>query len=366
MAPRQPRPNRPRIALAALSLFALGSCHSDEPLQGAGPSVPQPLARPFVSSLAAPVGGRIAIAIEATPPGAVTLGSVSGVMHFDPTRLAYAGQDPYDSLAYPLVVVNDAHAGSGEVQVASLDPAGLSTRVAVLAFDVLAPDYTAGLSYTTDLAASLHLTIVGQGDHAEAAGVDSSLVPSGSARRLQAADWTRLGESRREASVIDAVPPGRRYGDVDGNGVISIVDALMVTQWMLGLSYPAGAPIPGPGDLPELAGNVSPANLRGLGEASDTMGPGWSSQCDRKWDVLDGLGVPQGLRGRGPSCRTGHPVGRGGPGDPRASASAGMRAGYIGSACRHKRFGGRPRYAAARQRTSGYAGPLRLRPGSGL
>ncbi len=64
---------------------------------------------------------------------------------------------------------------------------------------------------------------------------------------------------------------------------------LRLSSWSVGQQSPAGSPIPVPGDLTELAGNVGPSNAPGLGEASDPKGPGWDANCVRLWDGLDVL-----------------------------------------------------------------------------
>ncbi|MDX2120634.1 MAG: hypothetical protein SF070_06135, partial [Gemmatimonadota bacterium] len=88
-----------------------------------------------------------------------------------------------------------------------------------------------------------------------------------------------------------SIPTGRRFGDVTGNGAVDVVDASRVGNWAVGNPSPAGTPIPAPGDLAELVGNVAPFNSPGLGETADTKGPGWDANCVRLWDVLDASNI---------------------------------------------------------------------------
>ena len=176
------RLERRTMLTLVVAILACGGCSSDERLQGPGrsPDPPPALARPVVSRLSAPAGSRIAIAIEAAPAGGAVLSGLQGELRFDPAALRYAGQEGYDSLVFPLVIVNDAGAGAGTLRVLSLDPAGLSPRTAVLAFDVLRADYAGTLRYTTDMAVTTALAVLPVGGTAADGGEDAALRRPGS------------------------------------------------------------------------------------------------------------------------------------------------------------------------------------------
>ncbi len=277
-----------------VAILTCGGCSSDERLQGPGrsPDPPPALARPVVSRLSAPAGSRIAIAIEAVPQGGAVLSGLQGELRFDPAALRYAGQEGYDSLVFPLVIVNDAGAGAGTLRVLSLDPAGLSPRTAILAFDVLRADYAGTLRYTTDMAVTTALAVLPDGGTSTDVGEDAALRIPAAPIRLGPADWTRLEATwGLGARLIDSIPTGRRFGDVTGNGAVDVVDASRVGNWAVGNPSPAGTPIPAPGELAELVGNVAPFNSPGLGETADSKGPGWDANCVRLWDVLDASNI---------------------------------------------------------------------------
>lgn len=285
---------RRMVLTLVVAILACGGCSSDERLQGPGrsPDPPPARARPVVSRLSAPTGSRIAIAIEAAPAGGAVLSGLQGELRFDPAALRYAGQEGYDSLIFPLVIVNDAGAGAGTLRVLSLDPAGLSPRTAVLAFDVLRADYAGTLRYTTDMAVTTALAVLPDGGTSADVGEDAALQMPAAPIRLGPAEWTRLEASLGlGARLIDSIPTGRRFGDVTGNGAVDVVDASRVGNWAVGNPSPAGTPIPAPGDLAELVGNVAPFNSPGLGETADTKGPGWDANCVRLWDVLDASNI---------------------------------------------------------------------------
>ncbi len=288
------RLERRMVLTLVVAILACGGCSSDERLQGPGrsPDPPPALARPVVSRLSAPAGSRIAIAIEAVPQGGAVLSGLQGELRFDPAALRYAGQEGYDSLVFPLVIVNDAGAGAGTLRVLSLDPAGLSPRTAILAFDVLRADYAGTLRYTTDMAVTTALAVLPDGGTSTDVGEDAALRIPAAPIRLGPADWTRLEATwGLGARLIDSIPTGRRFGDVTGNGAVDVVDASRVGNWAVGNPSPAGTPIPAPGELAELVGNVAPFNSPGLGETADTKGPGWDANCVRLWDVLDASNI---------------------------------------------------------------------------
>ncbi|MBK9066775.1 MAG: S8 family serine peptidase [Gemmatimonadetes bacterium] len=246
----------------------------------------------MVSRLSAPAGTRIAVALEATPAGGVLLSGLQGELQFDPAALRYVGQAGYDSLRFPLVIVNDRAADAGTLVVLSVDPSGLGPQTAILAFDVLRGDYATSLRYRTDMAVTTALAVLPDGGTSGEVGEDAALRLPTAPVRLGPAQWTRLQRpGALLGRLIDSIPAGRRFGDVTGNGAVDVVDASRVGNWAVGNPSPAGTPIPAPGDLAELVGNVAPFNSPGLGETSDTKGPGWDANCVRLWDVLDAANI---------------------------------------------------------------------------
>ncbi|MBP6670544.1 MAG: S8 family serine peptidase [Gemmatimonadales bacterium] len=277
-----------------LALAVCGGCSSEERLQGPGrpPEPPPALARPVVSRLSAPAGSRIAVAVEATPAGGVLLSGLQGELQFDPAALRYVGQAGYDSLRFPLVIVNDRAADAGTLVVLSVDPSGLGPQTATLAFDVLRGDYATSLRYRTDMAVTTALAVLPDGGTSGEVGEDAALRLPTAPVRLGPAQWTRLQRpGALLGRLIDSIPAGRRFGDVTGNGAVDVVDASRVGNWAVGNPSPAGTPIPAPGDLAELVGNVAPFNSPGLGESGDAKGPGWDANCVRLWDVLDAANI---------------------------------------------------------------------------
>ena len=276
--------------LALVACLLAAGCSADERLQGVDTLPHQPpVAKPMVSSLTAPTGSRIAIAIVARGPRGEALSGVQGELRFDPARLRYAGQPPLDSIAFPFVVVNDARAGGGALRVASVNPRGLDSASAVLAFDVLASDYGTSVTYRVEAGLTVSLEPIPADSRAVGPGVDPALKAPDSAIRVGAAEWKRLlgpPGLRPRPNLIDSVPAGRRYGDIYAPAGVDVVDAYLASNWAVGNS-PNGMAAPGPGDLMELAGNVWPDNSPGLGEATDTKGPGWDANCVRWWEVND-------------------------------------------------------------------------------
>ncbi|MBK8003063.1 MAG: hypothetical protein IPK12_03735 [Gemmatimonadetes bacterium] len=232
-----------------------------------------------------PAGGQrgdtIAIALDVTSAGGDTATATQGTFRFRPAALRFLGQPALDTL-FPVLAVDPADSAAGNLRVLAVDPRGLPVHGLVLLFEVRNSGYAEGLAYTHELGVTAS-DILDNGGRAE-------VVP-GTVRRPAAVvpgGWpSALRETALRARLIDSVPTGRRYGDVDGNGLINVLDVAWVANWAVGNQARAGQPIPVVGDLRELVGNVAPGNLPGLGENDDPKGPGWDAFCQRRLDVLD-------------------------------------------------------------------------------
>lgn len=223
--------HRERFMLAFMFCLVAAGCSSVTQLQGPEQApVPAGLARPSVSQLVAPSGTQIAVAIELLP-GSPVLAGLQGDLRFDPAKLSYVGQAPYDTLGFPLVIVNDAFAPQGLLRIISLDPKGLESFSAHLVFDVRASDYAGTLRYSTVQGLDLALTPEPVNSTPVPADANAALSLPAGALRMTAQEWMRLERKLAPAGasrLIDSIPAGQRYGDVDSNGSINLLDAVRV------------------------------------------------------------------------------------------------------------------------------------------
>src|SRR5262249_61634666 len=98
-----------------------------------------------VSSRSAPVGSKVAVAIEASAPGSLHLAALQGELRFDAAKLKFIGQSA--PAGKSIAAVNYQLAAGGRLPVASLDPDGLAKQTAILAFQGLKAGYAKPLSY---------------------------------------------------------------------------------------------------------------------------------------------------------------------------------------------------------------------------
>jgi hypothetical protein len=286
--------NRPKLmvhgsALALAALLAV-ACDRDLPVSDLRP-MPDLAVGYELSSLDALPGDRVTVAIGAAPADGEALGGLQGYVRFDPTRLRLVGQN---TSGRTLAITNYERAADGELRVASLNTAGLDRRAAVFTFEVRAPDYARSLSYRLEMAVTLsgrEFTRAGAATVAAAA----DLVPEGEPRILTLADWDDhlWPDVARQRSLV----PGQYrlnlvYGDATLDGNLLINDASYVAnvsvgnqQLILGTDAPARDAV--------VAGNVRPANLPGLGEASDANPPGRDAAGTRTILINDALAIAQ-------------------------------------------------------------------------
>ena len=278
---RAPRRLLTVAGLVAVSLAA--GCADSEVPAGPQPLPTSQLATGLAaSSLAAALGDTLSLRIVAAPADGQPLAGLQGTVRFDARRLRFIGQ-PLAGAAF--VLVNPDAAERGELRVASLRLDGLSRETADLRFVVLSPVWEAGLGYeleeavTPDVRAKhvsrmLPLT-------------ESAVAPLvGTVGRHTLQDWWRY------FGLVERVRPnvpgaGTVYGDASLNGLIDVIDASTVANLAVGnrqLLTEANKDY-------VIAGDVAPANLPGLGEATDLIPPGLNPDGSYPLTVLDAVAI---------------------------------------------------------------------------
>lgn len=261
--------------LLALLLLAGSAC--------ADPMRPEPMADAsltsglVVSALHAATGDTIALLPTVRTGDGTLLMGVQGKLDFNPHRLRYLGQ-PLQGEAF--VLVNSSRAAEGQLQVASLQVEGLAERTADLRFEVLGGDWRADLEYVLVEAATRDARPL---RNARGTGLTEGLAPAArEIRQLNLDDWARWF-GIREPERLRVPGAGTIYGDANLNGEINILDAAFVANVSVG-------------NLPLLtdanrdyviAGDVSPANLPGLGEATDPIPPGRNADGSFTITIVD-------------------------------------------------------------------------------
>lgn len=219
-----------------------------------------------VSSTTARPGTRIAVRIYQHNTLQVPLLGMQGTFRFDPNRLAYVGQP---LAGETIELVNDEGASRGRLRMITIDRTRLPDEIAELVFEVRTANYTKGLTYHMEEAATrdlqvLHTAIVEPGP-VPLTRPPSTIPP----RRLTARDWLAHLQS---GVVFDVgtLSGGARYGDVTLDGRINVADVASTSNVAIGLR-----PLltDSTKDL-AIAANVFPFNLPGLGEADDPVPPG--------------------------------------------------------------------------------------------
>src|SRR5262249_1226251 len=281
-------------SLLVLSLAVAIGCR-DEPTRVV--DAPASAVQLEASAADAQVGDRILVVVHlAQPPSSDRLAGIQRSVRFDATRLKFVGQ-----IAEPptLVMLGDARAGDGVIRLLGVDPDGLPARAAILAFEVMAPEYLHGLRLEGLLAVTQGLRTV-ELSTSRAIGRISDALPMPStdlARRLGAREWNAWlappsqGQPER---VPGQIVPGLRYGDVNLDGTINVLDVVMTANVATGQSDL----LVNPSVDMVIAGNVAPFDLPGLGEVGDAVPPGRNSDGTFTIDVLDLVAISNEIVGR--------------------------------------------------------------------
>ncbi|HKE90878.1 MAG TPA: hypothetical protein VKB45_11095 [Gemmatimonadales bacterium] len=282
-----------RQSLVALLMVVAAGCRSDVLTRGL--DAPSPDGRPAVgvgleaSSLDAQVGERILVVVRLAQSSSLDrVAGVQGAIRFDPTRLQFVGQTPAPPT---LVMVSDARAAQGLLRVLSVNARGLPERMALVAFQVMAPDYLRGLRFEGSQAVTQRLQSAALSISPEIRRVSDTIpLPSAdAARRLGVAEWDALlAPGLGHAALTPGqIVPGLRYGDVTLDGAINVRDVVMNANVAVGMADL----LVNPSVDVVIAGNVAPFNLPGLGEVGDASPPGRNADGTFTIDVLDVVAI---------------------------------------------------------------------------
>ncbi len=257
-----------------------------------------------VSSLDAPVGQRVAVAVVAQ--GAV-LGGLQGRLNYDASALRYVGQDPSGQI---VSMVSDVKQTAGHLTVVSMDvrAKGLPERTAVLNFEVLAPNYGAKLGYQFAKAGNPANDVQYRRAQWQGVVVGTQLAASETAKIMTDAeiartvDATLAAAGKKPMAVPGALIQGTQYGDcnLDG-GAPDVFDVLCTQRVAADLDQMISGTNVTVRDA-VIAANVFPANLPGAGEIGDAVPPGLESGTaskidDRVLDVFDALDIANDAAG---------------------------------------------------------------------
>lgn len=270
-------------ALIYLLLLLAAACSPERVLEA---PLPAPATRVglALSLVSARPGDTIAVLVRASRADGAALRMVQGVLRFDPAALRFVGQP---LTGETMVVVGDTGAERGTLRVLSLRVGGLAPVTADLRFLVSRGGYASSLGYRMELAA---------GSETDAS-LTASLLPTVELpapagpppRRLSVIDWAKhfgldTAESRvHQQSAGDAA----LFGDLTQNGSINGLDVLAIANVAVG-NRPL---LTDPTKDYAIAGDVSPANLPGLGEASDPVPPGQELDGSHILNGLDALAI---------------------------------------------------------------------------
>ncbi len=289
------------VGLAALAAATLlSACSRDEDLSGpVAKAEPQLQVALEASRFDAAPGQRIAVAIVGMPRlGA--LGAIQGTLRFNPSFLRYVGQDA-DREVSTLVNAGAASRGTLAVVTVNLAAKPLARRTAVLNFEVLGGNYASSLTYELSAAASPKNDA--QYERAQFAGTSlaTDLVASDAAKFMTLQDWATAvipewvdSRNGKIFGVPGELQSGLVYGDVSLDGNLNAFDVLFIQQVAANLLQPISGTAAPDRDF-VLAGNVSPANLPGLGEIGDAIPPGVAGSATnidtRSINVFDALDI---------------------------------------------------------------------------
>jgi hypothetical protein len=280
---------RPAVGIAAVAALLTAACDDERAPFDSGTPIPEAAVTIGleVSSLRAGVNRQIAVAVRADAEQAPA--ALQGHVYFDASRLRYAGQVPEAFLA----IVNERDADRGHIRLASLEVKGLPARTAVLAFEVLAPDYDRGLRYASDEAVTQAVELaraIVRREITESADLD----PTG-ARHLSLADWrSRLYPDEPDGPIVQRSPGEYRlnlvFGDANLSGGLTTFDAAVTANAAVGNNEIIIGT-----DAPDrdfaVAANVRPSNGTGLGEVTDPVPPGLDASGTRTISTLDAAAI---------------------------------------------------------------------------
>src|SRR5262249_4898200 len=281
-------------SLLVLSLAVAIGCR-DEPTRVV--DAPASAVQLEASAADAQVGDRILVVVHlAQPPSSDRLAGIQRSVRFDATRLKFVGQ-----IAEPptLVMLGDARAGDGVIRLLGVDPDGLPARAAILAFEVMAPEYLHGLRLEGLLAVTQGLRTV-ELSTSRAIGRISDALPMPStdlARRLGVREWNALlapPSQGQPEGLPGKIVRGLGYGDVNLDGTTTVLDVVMTANVATGQSDL----LVNPSVDMVIAGNVAPFDLPGLGEVGDAVPPGRNSDGTFTIDVLDLVAISNEIVGR--------------------------------------------------------------------
>jgi hypothetical protein len=289
-----------RYALVA-SLGVLAACDNSElptaPLARAESLVPSLAVE--LSSSTARSGDRVAIAIANL--SASPIGAVQGRLRFNPSQLSYRGQ-VRDASSDAIMVVNADDASAGVLRVAVLDPANLK-RSAALVFNVIGQDYAGSISFVPEEVATNGAQVKTISARvANNVVINNSLLAPADAAPMSIDDWYQAVSANQISAEPGMVINGLKYGDIDGNTLIQLTDALYVVNVSVGAAEMiTGTDTTVSGSAvrrdPVVAGNVVPANLNSgyagadIGEAGDPLAPGVESNGSRLLTLADALAI---------------------------------------------------------------------------
>ena len=268
------------IALVMMAL--LMACRPDHDLSS-------PPASAFVDArleIAGPsglTGRRIAVRINAQAVGTARLQGFQGILRYDPARLRYLGQPLEGDAA---ILVNHADTALGRLHIVSFSTRALPTIAAELGFEILRTDFAASLSLTPIEAVTTEVEMIRE--IRVAPPIDVRETPSRVLPQLLSVeDWAAHFGATRVAGPARVPGAGTIYGDATLDLVINVLDALHTANLAVGnrpLLTDASKDY-------VVAGNLSPFNLPGLGEAGDNDPPGRNSDGSYTITVLDAVAV---------------------------------------------------------------------------
>lgn len=254
-----PVPTSSRIAISRTALLALlGVLACSEPERRTNGPAPGDRVQVILEVAPALVeaGDRVSLSLLLEPGRGGLPGGILGRVHFDAGAYRFLGQaDPGGRLSF----ASASSGGAGQVPVLAVDPAGLEGTVVVLIFEARTARPATGFSF--------------QGT--EAVGVEEEPMRfAGTA--LRAANTRLPAEPVTPAEVavrwgvghlaVASVLPSTLYGDVNGDGRVSVGDVVLVANAAVGNLGIGGDAV--------IAADVAPTNLPGLGEAGDALPPG--------------------------------------------------------------------------------------------
>lgn len=246
------------LSLAAVAAVA-SACSRDD-LQGPSGSPQLPANLTYgteVSSLSAPVGSQVAVAVFSENAANAPVITLQGDLHFDASRLAYAGQ-VIDGAYVP---VNASAASQGAIKMMALKLPELDRRAATFVFTVKAPNYDKGLGFALqEVSTPAGETVTKGREIAVHAAAD--LAVSDVAAPMTIERWTDalVAEGfKAEPTVFGAkvAGAGTIYGDVNLSGTVSAADVTYLGNVAVG-NITLNDPAANRDGI--LAGNVAPNN----------------------------------------------------------------------------------------------------------